>query len=90
MQKMRSIQEEEKKFERQTYTSPSSKICCRNHGIDAKNVGRINGVVGESKFGILTLIYITQFWSYEHVVNIFLVPFDLKKHFKIISEHVRS
>ena len=39
------------------------------------------------KFRIFKLTYKTQFWSYEHVTNMFLVRFDLKKHLRTISEH---
>ena len=42
---------------------------------------------GGVKFRIFTLTYSAQFWSYEHVANMFLVRFDLKKHLRTISEH---
>ena len=39
-----------------------------------------------AKFAIFALTYNVQFWSYEHVVNMFLVSFDLKKHLGTLSE----
>ena len=33
------------------------------------------------------LTYKGQFWSYDDVVNMFLVRFELKKRLRIISEH---
>ena len=47
----------------------------------------VNFEVGErAKFAIFALTYNVQFWSYEHVVNIILVPFNLKKHLGTLSE----
>ena len=48
--------------------------------------GAENFEVGGAKFGIFALTYNVQFWSYEHVVNMFLVSFDLKKHLGTLSE----
>ena len=33
------------------------------------------------------LTYKGQFWSYDDVVNIFPVRFELEEHLRIISEH---
>ena len=41
--------------------------------------GGVNFEVGGAKFAIFALTYNVQFWSYEHVVNMLLVSFDLKK-----------
>ena len=40
--------------------------------------------VGGVKYHIFTLTYNTHFCSYEHVTNMFLAPFDLKKHLMTI------
>ena len=39
------------------------------------------------KFRIFMFTYNTQFWSYDNVVNMFLVCFELKKHLRTLSEH---
>ena len=49
-------------------------------------MGGVNFEVGGAKFAIFALTYNVQFWSYEHVVNMFLVSFDLKKHLGTLSE----
>ena len=49
--------------------------------------GGVNLEVGGVKFRIFKLTYKAQFWSYEHIINMFLVRFDLKKHLRTISEH---
>ena len=44
--------------------------------------------VGEEvKFRIFVFTYNTQFWSYDNVVNMFLVCFESKKHLRTLSEH---
>ena len=48
--------------------------------------GGVNFEVAGAKFSIFALTYNVQFWSYEHVVNMFLVSFDLKKHLGTLSE----
>ena len=42
---------------------------------------------GGVKFRIFTFTYKAQFWSYENVVNMFLVRFELEKHLRTLSEH---
>ena len=49
-------------------------------------VGKFGGW-GGVKFRIFTLSYNAQFWSYDNVVNMFLVRFELKKHLRTLSEH---
>ena len=49
-------------------------------------MGRVNLEVGGVKFRIFTFTYNTQFWSYDNVVNMFLVCFELKKHLRTLSE----
>ena len=46
----------------------------------------VNLEVGGGKFRIFTFTYNTQFWSYDNVVNMFLVCFELKKYLGTISE----
>ena len=48
--------------------------------------GGVNFEVGGANFAIFESTYNAQFWSYEHVANMFLVPFDLKKHLGTLSE----
>ena len=43
-------------------------------------------MVGVVKFFIFKLTYSTQFWSYEHVTNMFLVCFAVLKHLQRILE----
>ena len=50
-------------------------------------MGRVNLEVGGVKFRIFTFTYNAQFWSYDNVVNMFLVQFELKKHLRTLSEH---
>ena len=49
-------------------------------------MGGVNFEVGVAKFAIFALTYNVQCWSYEHVVNMFLVSFDLKKQLGTFSE----
>ena len=49
-------------------------------------MGGVNFEVGRAKFAIFALTYNAQFWSYEHVVNMFMVPFGLKKRLGTLSE----
>ena len=49
--------------------------------------GGVNLEVGGVKFRIFTLSYNAQFWSYDNVVNMFLVRFELEKHLRTLSEH---
>ena len=42
--------------------------------------------LGGVKMPIFALGYNTQFWSYKHAVNIFLVAFGMKKSLKTFSE----
>ena len=46
----------------------------------------VNFEVWGANFATFALTYNVQFWSYEHVVNMFLVSFDLKKHLGTLSE----
>ena len=39
------------------------------------------------KFRIFMFTYNAQFWSYDNVVNMFLVHFELEKHLRTLSEH---
>ena len=58
-------------------------------------IGHHAGHGGGGKFGgwggvksrIFMLTYKGQFWSYDDVVDMFPVRFELKKHLRIISEH---
>ena len=38
-------------------------------------------------FLIFTFTYNAQFWSYDDVVNIFLVRYEFKKRIRTLSEH---
>ena len=53
-------------------------------------MGGVNFEVGGANFAIFALTYNAQFWSYEHVANMFLVPFDLKKHLGTLSERFEN
>ena len=58
---------------------------CRKFIMRAMWGGRFGG--WGLKFRIFMLTYKGQFWSYEDVVNMFPVRFELKKPLRIISEH---
>ena len=47
----------------------------------------VNLEVAGIKSRIFMLTYKGQFWSYDDVLNMFPVRFELKKHLRIISEH---